>query len=250
MGLVAEAAVAAVQMLTRIPVPSPPRAPDERTLALSAVFYPWVGMALGAVGLMAFQALAADGDAGFAAVAALALWALATGALHEDGLADVADAFGSQRDKEGLLRVMKDSRIGAYGALALLLATLARWTLLTELARGGAALGFLASQSLARGGIVLLAVWAGPATEGSGGALARSAKAWHALAALAAPTLLLLGMAPAPEVLACLVASLAMVAGAAVYFRARLGGVTGDCLGAAFLAQEIAILWTVRAVTQ
>ena len=245
MGLVLEAVTAAVQMLTRIPVPSPPRAPDERTVALSAVFYPWVGLALGGVGLLAFEGLAPRISPEFGALVVLALWALATGALHEDGLADVADAFGSQRDREGAAagdEGQPHRRLRRVGVDA----DAARLEPVGGLARGGAVLGFLASQSLGRAGIVLLAGWAGPGTTGMGGALARGVKARHMLAAAIPPALLLCAVGPLEDVLWCMAASLAVVVGAVFYFRARLGGVTGDCLGAAFIAQEIAILLALR----
>ena len=243
-----EAVIAAFQMLTRIPVPSAPRAPDERTVALSAIYYPWIGFLLGAAGWLLMEGLTAFVGPRTAALAVLAFWALATGGLHEDGLSDVADAFGSQRNKDGLLRVMKDSRIGAYGALALILATLARWTLLAELPAAAMLIALLASQGLGRAGIVLLAAWAGPATEGSGSALARSLRAGHLVAACVAPVALLLSIGPPIVALQSAASALMVVGAAAFYFQARLGGVTGDCLGAAFILQEIAVLATVRVV--
>lgn len=242
----AAALIAAFQTLTRLPVPSAPSAPDARTMALSAVYYPWIGLLLGGLGWLLYSAVWPYLGANFAALSVLALWALLTGALHEDGLADVADAFGSQQTREGLLRVMRDSRIGAYGALALLLATLARWTLLSELPAPAMLFACLASQSLGRAGIVLLAVWAGPAAQGSGSSLASGLRAPHVIAACAAPPAVLLALGPPLWALQCAASSLLAVGLATCYFRARLGGVTGDCLGAAFLAQEIAVLVTIR----
>lgn len=241
-----EALIAAFQTLTRIPVPSPGRAPDAPTIARSAVFFPWVGALVGCAGWLLFQAMEPLAGRSLAALAVLALWALLTGALHEDGLADAADAFGSQRDREGLLRVMKDSRIGSYGALALLLATLARWTLLAAPGVVGDLAVFVAAQSLGRAGVVALAVWAGPATEGMGSALARSAGVGHAVAAGAFAVAPLLLLAPPFVALRCVAGALIVTAAAAFYFRSRLGGVTGDCLGAAYIVQEIVALAILR----
>lgn len=246
----AEALIAAFQTLTRIPVPSASRAPDEGAMALSAVYYPWIGFGLGGVGWLLLEGLRPSLGPSLAALCVLALWALATGALHEDGLADVADAFGSQPDRESLLRVMKDSRIGAYGALALLLAMLARWTLLAETPAAALLIALLASQGLGRSGIVLLAAWARPATDGSGAALARGLRAGHVVAACVPPIGLLLWTGPPIVALQSAASALAVVVLAVFYFRARLGGVTGDCLGAAFILQEIAILITVRIAFQ
>lgn len=247
MSRLADAWIAAFQTLTRIPVPSSARVPDAQTIALSAVLFPWIGLLLGGAGWLLFSVLEPLTGRSPAALGVLALWALLTGALHEDGLADTADAFGSQRDREGLLRVMKDSRIGSYGALALMLATLARWTLLSaEPSHASDLLSLLAAQSLGRAGIVALAVWAGPATDGMGSALARSATAGHLLAAWLPMAGLLLLLLPLEAALECLTATLMITALAAFYFRSRLGGVTGDCLGTAYILQEIAVLAVLR----
>lgn len=228
---------AAVQMLTRLPFPSPPAAPDARTLARSTAFYPLVGAVLGLLGWAVWDFSEMVWDAPVAAGLTLAALALLTGALHEDGLADVADAFGSQRTREGLLRVMKDSRIGAYGALTLGISLLVRWAALAALLPETALPAIVASQAAPRAGIALVAKLAGPATEGSGSALAASVGWLHVAASLAlgagvlAVTGAWWGAAALPVALL-----------AAWYFRRRLGGVTGDCLGAAEQVQEIAVL--------
>ena len=121
------ALLTAIQTLTRIPVPSPARAPDTRMLAWPTAFYPAVGALLGGFGVSVFELLGGPLAPSVAALIILALWAFVTGALHEDGLADTIDAFGSQASREDILRILKDSRIGSYGAVALVLATLLRW---------------------------------------------------------------------------------------------------------------------------
>ena len=127
------ALLVAIQTLTRLPVPSPKRPPDARVLAWSGVFYPLVGALLGGVGVAAYLCLGAVLPRSVVMLLILSLWAFLTGALHEDGLADTFDAFGSQRSGEDVLRVLKDSRVGSYGSLALILATLLRWQGLTLL---------------------------------------------------------------------------------------------------------------------
>ena len=102
-------------------------------LAWSGVFYPLVGALLGGVGVVAYFCLGAVLPRSVVMLLILSLWAFLTGALHEDGLADTFDAFGSQRSREDVLRVLKDSRVGSYGSLALILATLLRWQGLTLL---------------------------------------------------------------------------------------------------------------------
>ncbi len=237
----ARALIAAVQTLTRLPVPSVPSAPDAATLARSAVFFPLVGFLIGAIGWGVHRATGEFLPAGWCAAAVLVAYALATGALHEDGLADVADAFGSQRDREGLLRVMKDSRIGAYGALALMLATLFRWQGLAGLSPGAIAPAVLSSQVLSRAALVVAAWLAGPATDGTGGGFARSLRTSHVVGMALVSALLLAPFAELNLAAAALAAA-AVAALAALYFRRRLQGVTGDCLGSVAVVAEIAVL--------
>lgn len=228
---------AAVQMLTRLPFPSPRSAPDARTLGRSTVFYPLVGAALGLLAWAVWDFAELVWDAPIAAALALVTLALATGALHEDGLADVADAFGSQPTREGLLRVLKDSRIGAYGALALVLSLLLRWSALAALLPETALPALVAAQTAPRAGIALVARLAGPATAGSGSALASGVRWVHVLLSLLVAGAVLAAAGAAWGAVALPVALLA-----AAWFRRRLGGVTGDCLGAAEQVQEIAVL--------
>ena len=101
------ALLTAIQTLTRIPVPSPTRAPDTRMLAWSAVFYPAVGALLGGFGVSVFELLGGRLAPSVVALVILALWAFVTGALHEDGLANAFDAFGSQASGEAHKRVLR-----------------------------------------------------------------------------------------------------------------------------------------------
>jgi len=240
------ALLTAIQTLTRIPVPSPARAPDARMIAWSAVFYPAVGALLGGFGVSAFELLGGRLAPSVVALIILALWAFVTGALHEDGLADSFDAFGSQVSREDILRVLKDSRIGSYGALALVLATLLRWQGLSLLPPEALIFGLMASQVLPRAGVVLLAYWAGPATAGTGGGMAAALTAAPVAVtvSLSMAILLPIGRAKlfAPAIGCLLVSGLL-----AAYFRRRLGGVTGDCLGAAEQLQEVVVLLAVLA---
>jgi len=231
------AAITAVQMLTRVPTPPLAEAPDERTLAASSGFYPLVGAVLGLLGWGLFRAAEAVLPASLAAGLTLVFLTVATGALHEDGLADAADAFGSQWTVSDRLRVMKDSRIGTYGAAALVLAYGLRWQALA-IAGGGP---LLAAQVLSKWAIVGLAAAGEPVGEGSGGAFARVVGGRQFVAAGAAAALVLaplfsVGLLSAA--LGVLTASLT----AHAYFRSKLGGVTGDCLGAAAVVCETTVL--------
>ena len=238
------ALLVAVQTLTGLPVPSPKHPPDARVLAWSGIFYPLVGALLGGVGVVAYFCLEPVLPRSVVMLVILALWALLTGALHEDGLADTFDAFGSQRSREDVLRVLKDSRVGSYGALALILATLLRWQGLTLLRPELTMAALFAMQVLPRAGIVLTAYLAGAATTGLGGAFAASLSPLPVAASVAAGVGIMLPFGPTIAAPATVSAVFVTVL-AAVYFRRRIGGVTGDCLGAAAQLQEIAILLAV-----
>ncbi len=175
----------------------------------------------------------------------LAAWMLLTGALHEDGLADTFDAFGSQHSREGILRVMKDSRIGVYGALALGVSLLLRWQALVLLPSGQAIFALVASQVIPRTGIVALAWLAGPASGGLGGVFAASLRKTQVGACFCLAAAVLLPFGPWHAIMAVVGLCLLIVATAALYSRAKIGGVTGDCLGAASQVQEIAVLLTI-----
>ncbi len=235
--------LAAARLLTRLPLG---RAAAAAPAAAShpARCYPLVGLVVGAVAAGVFALAAWLALPPFLA-AALALGAaiLATGALHEDGLADVADGFGGGHDRDRKLAIMRDSRIGTYGVLALGLVLAGRGGSLTAIADPAAvAAALLAAHALSRAGLAAL-MWGLPparsdglaaATGRPGGADALTA----ALIGLAAALLLLDLAIAVTAVLACAVAQLALAAQA----RRQIGGVTGDVLGAAQQLGELAVL--------
>jgi adenosylcobinamide-GDP ribazoletransferase len=231
----------AVRTLTRIPTPEPRRRMDASLLAWSAALYPLVGALLGLAGWGLYATLRAVLPQAIVMLLILALWVVITGGLHEDGLADVADAFGSQTTREGIHRVLKDSHVGAYGVLALILSVALRWQALAHMPQAALPAALLASQVLPRAGIVTLAYVAGPASPGSGGALAKSL---HGAQMATGWLLALLVVVPFGWKIALLAAAIALVIAALcqAYFHRKIGGVTGDCLGAANQLQEIAVV--------
>jgi adenosylcobinamide-GDP ribazoletransferase len=231
----------AVRTLTRIPTPEPRRRMDASLLAWSAALYPLVGGLLGLAGWGVYAALRGVLPQAVLVVLILALWVALTGGLHEDGLADVADAFGSQTTREGIHRVLKDSHLGSYGVLALILSIALRWQALADMPPAALPAALLAAQAVPRAGITTLAYVAGPASPGSGGALAKSlcgsqvATGW---------LIALLVVMPFGWKIALLSGAIALVVAALCqgYFHRKIGGVTGDCLGAANQLQEIAVV--------
>lgn len=226
----------AVQFLTRIPVRGvPDRAYDEdggRRRAL--VFFPLVGLVVGAVGAAVWALAHALGLPPLAgAVGAVAATAAVTGAFHEDGLADTSDALGPHT-REDALRVMRDSRIGTFGTVAL-------WTVLTLKASALVALPphgvgplLLCAHVLARWSSLPLAMAMPYAqeTRGLGAGLASLATAREFVPATLL-ALLAVGLLSGPLHAALLVAgALAVVVLTGTFYRHKFGGVTGDCLGA------------------
>ncbi|MGF1501449.1 MAG: adenosylcobinamide-GDP ribazoletransferase, partial [Paracoccaceae bacterium] len=163
------------------------------------------------------------------------------GALHEDGLADCADALGAPVDRARRLEILKDTRIGTFGTLALIVALGLRWASLAALAPALGALGLVLAAAAGRGAIAIVARAGRPArTEGLAAALAPGPRGVEiAGAAVPALAIAIWGGVPAMVALA-----LAAVLGAAVFVLAtrRLGGYTGDVFGAVAVSVETAVL--------
>src|SRR5260370_4158255 len=117
----------AIQFLTILHWPGDSAPPGQ-----AALFFPLVGGLLGWSGAGLFLALKSFAGDSVAALLVLGYWVLVTGALHEDGLADVADAVRAGRGRDRMFAILKDSRIGAYGTLALLFSVLIRWQALAH----------------------------------------------------------------------------------------------------------------------
>jgi len=222
---------AALAVLTR--VPSGRLATAD--LALAPGWFAAVGLGIGLAQAGAWWAAGALWGPWPGALAALAAGILLTGALHEDGLADTADALGARRTPERALEILRDSRIGTFGALALGLVLATQAAALAGLgAAAGAALVAAAGLSrLAMAGVL----WRGPYLRASGaatgltGAWPASARAAAGLAGALALGVAGVGLGPGAALAG--VAGLVLAAGAvAVWARARLGGITGDVLGA------------------
>jgi adenosylcobinamide-GDP ribazoletransferase len=226
----------AIQFLTLAPVSSEPVAPGR-----AAAWFPLVGAALGALGAGVFLLAMRVLPSSLAALACVAFWTAASGVLHEDGLADVADALRAGRTRQHMLDILKDSRIGTFGAIAIVFSVLARWQALEYFAGPNILMVCIAAQAVPRAALVGLAWVSRPTGTGLGYALSSTLSTPAALLALAQ------GVAAA--FLCGARAGVVMVVGtfliarlAREYFYKRLGGVNGDCLGATEQLLEIFIL--------
>ncbi len=171
-----------------------------------------------------------------AALLAIAWLVVVTGSLHEDGLADVADAFRAGRSRDKIMLILKDSRIGTYGGLALVISIALRWQALAD-CRINPVYALTAAVALSRTALVVL----GGTTINIGDGLGRgfaSAISRGTLIAAAAQAIVISFIAGWRYALSMLLASAIVLIVARAWFLRRLGGVNGDCLGAACQAVE------------
>ena len=173
----------AVQFFTRLPTPQFEGFRAE-WLNDAAKWFPAVGLLVGGLSAAVLWLAAQVFPMPIAAGLALAAGAVVTGAFHEDGLADTFDALGGHVDRAKALVIMKDSRLGSYGALALLLVTGLRWAALAALPLALAIPALVAAHAVARGGAT--ALMAGLADEGAvpvDGGLATTPAMFYAIVA-------------------------------------------------------------------
>ena len=239
----------ALAFLTRLPVRER-RAWPEADLAASVALFPVVGALIGLAGGVGYTfAVWLSLPPWPAAAIALAITIGVTGALHEDGLADVADGFGGGRTREDKLRIMRDSRVGSYGAIALVLTMLTRAGALAALAAPWAvASALVAAAAVSRATLpAVMATLPRARTDG----LAAGAGRAHPLRALAAAlvaaliAIVLLGSAAPAALLGGAAGALAV----ALLARRQIGGYTGDVLGAVQQLAEIGVLLGALAAT-
>jgi adenosylcobinamide-GDP ribazoletransferase len=230
---------AAIGLLTRLPIPVSQDRAVERGAA-AAWAYPLAGLAIGTILAVTVTTLTWIGlPIGIVAALVIAVNVILTGAMHEDGLADSADGLWGGWDKARRLEIMKDSHIGVYGVLALSLSLLIRWLGVSALiALDIYWAGLIAIAVLSRGGMVVLMAAMDNARDGglSKSVGRPSAKtAWIAVA-ICGVIALLLGQ------LAILITAPIAVLACGLIARSKIGGQTGDILGATQQVTEIALL--------
>jgi len=243
----------AVQFLTRLPVPVLGRLTAEQAavgLGRAMAWLPPVGSLIGVVTGATFVLAQWWWPPMIAAGLALIVEALLTGAFHEDAVADFCDAFGGVASGERALAIMKDSRIGSYGALGLGLVVLLRVAAMIALPPGLALAAIVGAATFGRLCAVTLAAIVAPVGSGVGMAVraGRTPPGRLALAGLLA----LPGIAPIlwlrpAVVIASLVAMAVLLAWLTRFLLRRIGGSTGDCLGFAAAMGQLALLLAVAA---
>ena len=219
----------AAQFLTVLPVRGR-TAPTGQ----SAIFFPLIGAVMGAAGGLFLQVAGSFLPQTIAALLALSVWALLSGGLHEDGFADVVDAFRSGRSRDKILSILKDSRIGAHGALALILITLIRWQALSAIVSEPVR-ALAAIFAVSRSSLVVLAWVTPPAGGGLGFEFSRTLNTVVAIAVIIQACIF--SFFSGAGVLLVWGGSIIVLC-ARIYFMRRIGGATGDCLGATGLLVE------------
>jgi adenosylcobinamide-GDP ribazoletransferase len=248
--------VTAVQFLTRLPTPHVDGF-EPAWLARSARYFPLVGVLVGGINVGAWWVASQTLPTAVAVGLTLAVSVLVTGALHEDGFADVCDGFGGGTTADRVLAIMKDSRIGVYGAIGVVLMVGLKWAALDALATGTAVFApmVIGAHLMSRWSAGAL-MWSMPYVRIEGDSKARpvvedsTAQDWWAggvigLAVFAPIAASCIRESGVPEVRALVAGALCAAATAwisAAYFRRRIGGYTGDCLGAVQQLTELAFL--------
>ncbi len=237
-----EAILTAAIFLTRVPLPF--SGPVDTTLFGRAMgWFPAIGAALGLGAGLAFGLLGGLGlPPLLAAAVTVAMLVAVTGGLHEDGLADTADGFGGGRNREHKLEIMRDSRLGSFGALALMLGIVLRIAALAAMPSTWAALKLLVvAGAVSRAAMVAVSHWLPPARpDGLSATLGGPARGYTllALALASGVAFLLLGVKALPVLALAVGTTLATMRLA----QLQIGGQTGDVLGAVQQTVEIVVM--------
>jgi adenosylcobinamide-GDP ribazoletransferase len=232
--------LSAIQFLTRIPLPT--LAYQTDSLSRAVKFFPFVGALIGGTAALLHIFVVRHLARLPSALIVLLFLVLITGCLHEDGLADSADGFGGGHNREKILLILRDSRIGSYGATALCFSLVGRLVLISSLPLAHVAQYLITASVLCRWTTLPLSYFLPAAREndGQGARVAqltsRSSLLFATLFSFALTVYLLRWQAVAPIVAASLVTVLS-----AQFYRRKIGGVTGDCFGATNQLTEIAV---------
>lgn len=230
----------AFQFMTRIPIFGLQHGPGA--LARAARFFPVVGLVIGLIAAAIHHFLSGRFDPQVRSLILVVYFVLITGALHEDGLADSADAFGGGWSKEQILSIMRDSRIGTYGAIAVTLSLLSRFIFIGHIVPARLTRVVIAACVLCRWTSLPLGFFLPYARKEKGlggyvaGRLPLASVGWGTVLAASSVVAVMGRESLVPFLIAILVTAVS-----GFYFKTRIQGVTGDCFGAANQITEIAI---------
>ena len=236
--------VLAVQFLTRLPVRTRDAPPD--LLAESPRWYPAAGVVIGVIVALVQVGAALVWPPVVAALLSTATGILLIGALHEDGFADACDGLGGGRTRSQALEIMRDSRIGSYGALGLMLMRGGKVAVVAALPPSAAPWVLIAGHAASRGAMLwVMQVLPYARAQGAGSAVTQKLDAEGRRVAAVTVLLAVLPLLLVLPFHGVVLALAGLVAGHVALrrrFAAKLGGYTGDCLGATQQASEIGFL--------
>jgi adenosylcobinamide-GDP ribazoletransferase len=249
--------VRSIAFLSRLPVPARLFEGQDHSLTTMIRAFPAAGFIVALPAALTLLILsAAHAPPLLAALIAIAVNIIVTGALHEDGLADVADGFGGGQRKDRILDIMRDSRIGTYGGLALILTLAIRATalssLITAMSPVGAALVFLGIAAVSRA--LMLCHWYALPAARSDGVAAKSGLPDRTalLTALTVATVIAIccfsPFMPVYSWMTAIVMALVLAGLFTIFSDRKIGGHTGDTIGASEQIAEIALLVTLAIV--
>lgn len=225
----------ALQFLTRLPLPADVGYTPAR-MAATPRWHPGAGIVIGTIVGLVFWVAAAIWPPFVAAIVSTAAGLMLTGAFHEDGFADACDGLGGGATRERALEIMRDSRLGTYGTAGLVMVLAGKIAALGSLPVAAVPLALVAGHAASRASsVVVLATSAYVRDHGTGKPVSEGIPPEDLLFALVTGVLAVLPLGFVMSVMAILCGALGLAAGHLVMrrqFERRLGGYTGDCLGA------------------
>ena len=234
-----ESFIGAVRFFTRLPVPAWVGHSSE-ALERSSRYFPAVGLIVGGIAAAVFAAAILILPKTLAIVLAIGIAIALTGAIHEDGWNDTVDGFGSSLDKQEILSIMRDSQVRAVGAVALIALLISRLLALVELDQMLIPAALIAGHAVSRFcATVVFAKLDYVRAEGKAKPFNQRVRD-HELALAALPALLPLFFLPFWPVVFALLFAVGATYWLARMFEKRIGGYTGDCLGATQQLAELA----------
>ena len=234
-----ETFIGAIRFFTRLNVPGQ-HGHSSVALERAIRYFPVTGLIIGGIAALVFFLSAFVWPKNMAVLAAIAVAIYLTGAIHEDGWTDMVDGFGGGWDKEKILTIMRDSRVGSFGAVALVALLLARFLALGEIDYRQIPIVFIAGHAVSRlcASFVLAAL---DYARIDGKAKPFSNRLGHGELAFATLTALFpLIFLPLQQSIPALMLALIATVWLTRLFKRRIGGYTGDCLGATQQLAEVA----------
>jgi len=233
---------------TRLPLPSIPALSAE-DLRRSSTYFPLVGWLVGGVAAGAWWIAAKVFPPTIASGLSLTATILLTGAMHEDGFADVCDGFGGGSTRGKILAIMQDSRVGAFGLVGTILMLGLKWQTVAALPAALIPVSLVAGHALSRATSITLMATLDYVREGPSKARALTSR----FGGVRLLTVVALGIGALPllprQLWWAALPVLAVRFASAAWFHKRIGGYTGDCLGAVQQISELVFLLTVGALT-